>query len=76
MIQSTIKDLIEKEIAAIRSIPVDGIIEDAVALIHKQVHQKNGKVVISGMGKAGRIGHNIATTLSLYRHTGHILAPE
>ena len=33
-------------------------------LIHEQVHIKGGKVVISGMGKAGQIGVNIATTLS------------
>ncbi len=64
MIQTKIKDIIDREVEAIRNIPVDGIIEGAVKLIHEQVHQKNGKVVISGMGKAGQIGHNIATTLS------------
>ena len=64
MIQTKIKDIIEREIQAIRNIPVDGIVEGAIALIYEQVHQKNGKVVVSGMGKAGQIGHNIATTLS------------
>lgn len=64
MIQSKIRDLINKEIEAIRNIPIDGIIQEAVDLIYHQVHQKNGKVVISGMGKAGQIGHNISTTLS------------
>lgn len=64
MIQSKIKDLINKEIEAIQNIPIDGITQQAVDLIYEQVHQKNGKVVISGMGKAGQIGHNIATTLS------------
>lgn len=64
MIQSKIKDLINKEIEAIQNIPIDGIIQQAVDLIYEQVHQKNGKVVISGMGKAGQIGHNISTTLS------------
>lgn len=64
MIQTKIKDLINKEIEAIRNIPIDGIIQEAVDLIYEQVHQKNGKVVISGMGKAGQIGHNISTTLS------------
>ncbi|MDB4655683.1 SIS domain-containing protein, partial [Flavobacteriales bacterium] len=33
-------------------------------LIFQQVHSKNGKVVIAGMGKAGQIGMNIATTMS------------
>ncbi len=64
MITTKIKDIIAKEIEAIQSIPVDGIIDGAIALIYEQVHQKNGKVVVSGMGKAGQIGVNIATTLS------------
>lgn len=64
MIQTKIKDIIDREIEAIRNIPVDGIVEGAVAMIYEQVHQKNAKVVVSGMGKAGQIGNNIATTLS------------
>lgn len=64
MITTKIKDIIAREIEAIQNIPVDGIVEGAIALIYEQVHQKNGKVVVSGMGKAGQIGVNIATTLS------------
>lgn len=64
MIQDKIKDLISREVQAIRNIPVDGTITGVVDLIHRQVHQNHGKVVISGMGKAGQIGINIATTLS------------
>lgn len=64
MVQIKIKNLIEKEIDAIRNIPVDGVIQNAVELIYNQVHQKGGKVVVTGMGKAGQIGVNIATTLS------------
>ncbi len=59
-----IKTLIAKEIEAIKNIPVDGAILNAVDIIYRQVHQLNGKVVVSGMGKAGQIGVNIATTLS------------
>jgi len=59
-----IKELIQKEIEAIQKIPIDGVIQDALDLIYQQVHQKGGKVVVSGMGKAGQIGVNIATTLS------------
>jgi arabinose-5-phosphate isomerase len=59
-----IKDLIEREIEGIRNIPVNESIINAVELIHQAVHGKGGKVVISGLGKAGQIGHNIATTLS------------
>ena len=59
-----IKEIFGKEASAINNIPVTGSFEDAVNIIHKQVHTKNGKLVISGMGKAGQIAHNIATTFS------------
>lgn len=59
-----IRLIIEAEIEAIRNIPLDGNIEKAVELIVKHVQGLGGKVVISGMGKAGQIGINIATTLS------------
>ncbi len=64
MIKDKIKGLIDKEVEAIRNIPIDGVIENALDLIYQQVHLKKGKVVVSGMGKAGQIGVNIATTLS------------
>lgn len=64
MVKSRIQEIVEKEVEAIRNIPIDGVIEDAVDIIYRQVHQKGGKVVVSGMGKAGQIGVNIATTLS------------
>ena len=59
-----IKALIELEIEGIRNIPVNESIIKAVELIHETVHGQGGKVVVSGLGKAGQIGHNIATTLS------------
>lgn len=62
--RSKIEALIKKEIEAIENIPIEGDIEKAVDLIHRQVHEKDGKVIVSGMGKAGQIGINIATTLS------------
>lgn len=64
MTADKIQSLIEKEIDAIRNIPIDGVIENAIDLILNSVHQKGGKVIVSGMGKAGQIGHNISTTLS------------
>lgn len=64
MLESKVKNLISKEIEAIQNIPIDGVIQNAIDLIEESVHQKHGKVVVSGMGKAGQIGVNIATTLS------------
>ena len=64
IMKDTIRQVIEHEAQAIRNIPVsDGMIE-AIELIHKQVHQKRGKLVTSGMGKAGQIALNMATTFS------------
>lgn len=57
-----IKDLLKKEAEAILNIPATGEFEKAVDLIVKQVHEKKGKLVTSGMGKAGQIAMNIATT--------------
>ena len=62
--KTKIKKLIDKEIDAIRNIPIDGIIESVVDVLYKRIHEKGGKLIISGMGKAGQIGMNIATTLS------------
>lgn len=59
-----IKKYIEEEVKAIKNIPIDGKIEEVVNIIYQKVHIDNGKVIISGMGKAGQIGMNIATTLS------------
>ncbi len=57
-----IKSIIELEAAAIRNIPINEKYHKVVDIIIEQVHNKNGKLVISGMGKAGQIGQNIATT--------------
>lgn len=59
-----IREIFNNEATAIKNIPVTKSFEDAVGLIHKHVHQKNGKLVTSGMGKAGQIAHDIATTFS------------
>lgn len=64
MTKEIIKALIAKEVEAIQNIPVEGAILEAVDLIYQQVHLGHGKVVVTGMGKAGQIGDNIATTLS------------
>lgn len=61
MIES-IKELLQKEAQAVMNIPVTDAYEQAVNLIVEQVHHKKGKLVTSGMGKAGQIAMNIATT--------------
>jgi arabinose-5-phosphate isomerase len=62
--EEQIRQIFEDEASAIKKIPVTGNFEKAIEIIYKHVHQKNGKLVTSGMGKAGEIAHNIATTFS------------
>lgn len=57
-----IHELLRREAQAVLDIPVTDAYEKAVALIIEQVHHKKGKLVTSGMGKAGQIAMNIATT--------------
>ena len=63
-----VKDILRYESEAVKNIPVTDEYEKAVGLIVEQVHNKKGKLVTSGMGKAGQIALNIATTFS---STGH-----
>ena len=62
--KAKIKQIFDNEASAIQNIPIDSSYENAIEIIHTQVHKKNGKLVTSGMGKAGQIAHNIATTFS------------
>jgi arabinose-5-phosphate isomerase len=59
-----VRAIFNAEAAAIKNIPVSNNFIEAVDMIHRQVHTMNGKLVTSGMGKAGQIAHNIATTFS------------
>ena len=63
-IENEISELLRREAAAISSIPVSENYEKVVELIHQRVHIKGGKVIASGMGKAGHVANHIATTLS------------
>ena len=64
MIIERVRDVLQQEAEAIRNIPVTDDFEQAVVLIHQHVHEKGGKLVTSGMGKAGEIAQNISTTFS------------
>lgn len=59
---SSINELLQHEAQAVLNIPVTDAFQQAVDLIVEQVHRKKGKLVTSGMGKAGQIAMNIATT--------------
>ncbi len=59
-----IQQLLAQEAKAVSNIPVSDAYNKAVDIIHAQVHQKHGKLITSGMGKAGQIAVNMATTFS------------
>src|SRR4030042_6075943 len=59
-----INKLLLQEAKAIKNIPVNESFQKAIEIIHKQVHKKKGKLISCGMGKAGQIAQNIATTFS------------
>src|SRR5512137_502026 len=59
-----IRQIFDSEASAIRNIPVSDSYSEAVEIIYKHVHSMHGKLVTAGMGKAGEIAHNIATTFS------------
>lgn len=63
-IQESMREIIEKESAALRAIPVSDAYDRAIGLIIEHVHNRGGKLVTSGMGKAGQIALNIATTFA------------
>ena len=56
--------ILAAESAAISAIPYSEAYDKAVETIIEHVHRKGGKLVTSGMGKAGQIAMNIATTFS------------
>jgi len=62
--KETIRKVIEQEAQAVLNIPVEDSFVKAIELIYERVHQQHGKLVASGMGKAGQIAANIATTFS------------
>ncbi len=59
-----IREIFEAESRAVLNIPVTENYGKACNLIYKAVHTEKGKVVVSGMGKAGQIALNMATTFS------------
>lgn len=63
-ISESMQEILAAESKAIAEIPYRPDYDRAVELIVEHVHRKGGKLVTSGMGKAGQIALNIATTFS------------
>ena len=61
MVNEEIADILTQEANAVRNIPLDSDYEGATDLIIEYVHHRGGKLITSGMGKAGQIAMNMAT---------------
>ena len=59
-----IKEILAREADAIRSIPLNENYHKVVELIYNKVHVHGGKIIASGMGKAGHVANHMATALS------------
>ena len=76
---TSIHELLQKEAQAVLNIPITDAYEKAVELIVEQIHRKKGKLVTTGMGKAGQIAMNIATTFcstgipAVFLHPGSLI---
>ncbi|MDE7024272.1 MAG: SIS domain-containing protein [Paramuribaculum sp.] len=62
--EQSMHQILHDESKAIENIPYSPDYDRAVELIIEHVHRRGGKLVTSGMGKAGQIAMNIATTFS------------
>ena len=60
--KADLSEILRKEADAILNIPIGDEYQRAVDLLVEHVNHRSGKLVVSGMGKAGQIGMNIATT--------------
>ena len=61
-IKESMRAILRAESDAISAIPVTDSYVRAVEIIVDRIHRHRGKLVTSGMGKAGQIAMNIATT--------------
>jgi arabinose-5-phosphate isomerase len=63
-VKQSMQEILRAESEAILNIPVTDAYEKAVETIVEHVNRRGGKLVTSGMGKAGQIAMNIATTFA------------
>jgi len=63
-VKNRIQQIFDQEAKAISNIPVTDNYRKAIDLLYEHIHVKRGKLIASGMGKAGQVANNIATTFS------------
>jgi arabinose-5-phosphate isomerase len=63
-VKNRIQQIFDREAKAIMHIPVSESYGKMIDLLYDHIHVKHGKLIASGMGKAGQVANNIATTFS------------
>ncbi|MDR1780889.1 MAG: SIS domain-containing protein [Tannerella sp.] len=76
MNERNISAVLAQEVEAVRNIPVTDEYDKAINLIVKHVHRLGGTLILSGMGKAGQVAMNIATTFSSTGTPAYFLHPS
>lgn len=76
MTNEEVSAIIRQEADAVCNIPITESFDEAVTLIHTYIHEKGGTLITSGMGKAGQIAMNIATTFSSTGTPAYFLHPS
>lgn len=76
MTKEEITCILNQEAEAVRNIPITEGFEKAVSLIVARIHEQGGTLITSGMGKAGQIAMNIATTFSSTGTPAYFLHPS
>jgi arabinose-5-phosphate isomerase len=71
-----IHQIFDREANAIHNIPVSDSYQKAIELLYDHIHLKQGKLIASGMGKAGQVANNIATTFSSTGSPASFLHPS
>lgn len=64
--KSSIRQILETEAAGVLGVPLDNPFDKVIALLHA-TSKKHGKVVVTGVGKAGDVGRKI---VSAWNSTG------
>jgi arabinose-5-phosphate isomerase len=76
MMKRNVAAVLAQEVEAVRNIPVTDEYDAAINLIVKHVHGLGGTLILSGMGKAGQVAMNIATTFSSTGTPAYFLHPS
>lgn len=72
--ESKIKKLLDAEAAAVQNIPLSNPFLKVLSVIHKS-QRKHGKLVVTGVGKAGDVGRKIVSTFNSAGISSVFLSP-